>query len=459
MKSLVNFVVLASFLLGGSLPTGTAAAQDGGPIYIVLEGDTLSSIAIEFGTTVDALVQTNAIADASLIAPGMRLVIPGFEGVNGLLGVHEVVFGESLASLAASVHASAPSLAKLNRLVSPGRLYVGQPAILPESESGAPAAAVAHLLEPGQGRLAAAVAFGVNPWTVSGSPASLWVVPGSRIYLPGGPSPAKDLPSGLDSVGVDPSPVIQGRTTVIELQADPEAAVEARLGESAVNLMSAEDTPGAWVALQGIHALQSPGLLDLEVRVSVDGRTDGFRQPVRVLEAGYGRESLEVPQETLDPANTGPEDARVAEIVRPATRERLWAGLFSFPSTYFETFPSRFGTRRSYNGSAYSYYHTGLDLYGNPETPVLAPAPGIVVFTEKLTVRGNTTYVDHGWGVYSGFLHQSQILVQPGDRVETGEVIGMVGATGRVTGAHLHWEVWVGGVPINPLEWTERPLP
>jgi len=459
MRRLASFAIVASILLAGSLPTGMAAAQEAGPVYIVLEGDTLSSIAIEFGTTVEALVQANAIADASLIAPGMRLVIPGFEGVNGVLGVHEVVFGESLASLAASVHASPPSLAKLNRLVSPGRLYVGQPAILPESASGSPAAAVGHLLDPGQGLLAAAVVFGVNPWTASGSTASLWVVPGSRIYLAGGQSPAKDLPSGLDSVGVDPSPVIQGRTAVIELFADPEATVEGRLGESALNLTSAEETGGAWVALQGIRALQTPGLIDLQVLVIVDGRTSGFRQPVRVLDGGYGREALQVPQETLDPANTGPEDARVAEVVRPATRERLWSEVFSFPSTYFETFPSRFGTRRSYNGSAYSYYHTGLDLYGNQETPVLAPAPGVVVFAEELIVRGNTTYVDHGWGVYSGFLHQSQILVQPGDRVETGEVIGMVGATGRVTGAHLHWEIWVGGVPVNPLEWTERPLP
>jgi murein DD-endopeptidase MepM/ murein hydrolase activator NlpD len=76
-----------------------------------------------------------------------------------------------------------------------------------------------------------------------------------------------------------------------------------------------------------------------------------------------------------------------------------------------------------------------------------------------LTVRGNATYIDHGWGVYTGYLHQSQLLVQAGDRVETGQLIGMVGNTGRATGPHLHWEVWVGGVPVQPLEWTSQSYP
>jgi murein DD-endopeptidase MepM/ murein hydrolase activator NlpD len=118
-----------------------------------------------------------------------------------------------------------------------------------------------------------------------------------------------------------------------------------------------------------------------------------------------------------------------------------------------------FGTRRSYNGSDFTYYHTGLDLYGSTTTPVLAPAAGRVAFTSFLTVRGNTTYIDHGLGVFSGFLHQSQILVQPGDLVEPGQIVGYVGGTGRVTGPHLHWEVWVGGVPVEPLIWTRSTFP
>ncbi len=69
------------------------------------------------------------------------------------------------------------------------------------------------------------------------------------------------------------------------------------------------------------------------------------------------------------------------------------------------------------------------------------------------------TFIDHGWGVFTGYLHQSELLVSEGDWVEVGDEIGLVGYTGRATGPHLHWEVWVGGVPVNPLEWTSTSFP
>ena len=96
---------------------------------------------------------------------------------------------------------------------------------------------------------------------------------------------------------------------------------------------------------------------------------------------------------------------------------------------------------------------------GGEDRPITAPAAGIVIFTGKLTVRGNATIIDHGWGVYSGYWHQSAIDVQVGQRVEPGEVIGYQGNTGRVTGPHLHWEMWVGGNDVDPLQWTTETFP
>ena len=76
-----------------------------------------------------------------------------------------------------------------------------------------------------------------------------------------------------------------------------------------------------------------------------------------------------------------------------------------------------------------------------------------------MQVRGNNVWIDHGWGVYTGYWHQSSFQVSVGQRVETGQIIGFQGATGRVTGPHLHWEVFVSGVQVDPLEWTERAFP
>jgi murein DD-endopeptidase MepM/ murein hydrolase activator NlpD len=118
-----------------------------------------------------------------------------------------------------------------------------------------------------------------------------------------------------------------------------------------------------------------------------------------------------------------------------------------------------FGTRRNYNNTGYTSYHTGLDFFGGTGGPILAPAPGTVILASELTVRGLTTIIDHGWGVYTLYLHQSEILVEEGQKVLAGDTIGLVGASGRVTGPHLHWEVQVGGVPVQPLDWIEREYP
>jgi murein DD-endopeptidase MepM/ murein hydrolase activator NlpD len=82
-----------------------------------------------------------------------------------------------------------------------------------------------------------------------------------------------------------------------------------------------------------------------------------------------------------------------------------------------------------------------------------------VVFTRELTVRGNATMIDHGWGVYTAYMHQAEIRVEAGDRVEAGQVIGAAGQTGRVSGPHLHLEVWVGGVQVDPMEWLLQEFP
>jgi len=82
-----------------------------------------------------------------------------------------------------------------------------------------------------------------------------------------------------------------------------------------------------------------------------------------------------------------------------------------------------------------------------------------VVLAEPLFVRGGAVIIDHGAGVYSNFWHMSQIDVKPGDVVQTGDQLGLVGTTGLSTGAHLHWEIRVNGLAVDPLQWTEQTFP
>jgi murein DD-endopeptidase MepM/ murein hydrolase activator NlpD len=167
----------------------------------------------------------------------------------------------------------------------------------------------------------------------------------------------------------------------------------------------------------------------------------------------------------VDPAITGPEEDLVRSYTTQVSSEKYWQGAFRYPvdgSVEDDTigFMSTYGNRRSYNGSDYTYFHTGLDfgVYTN-SLNIYAAEAGVVVYTGSLTVRGNATFIDHGQGVFSGYFHQAQILVNVGDHVEKGQLIGQIGSTGRVTGPHLHWEIWVNGVQVNPVDWVLNTYP
>ena len=138
---------------------------------------------------------------------------------------------------------------------------------------------------------------------------------------------------------------------------------------------------------------------------------------------------------------------------------RLFAAPFSYPLAGALSPTSPFGQRRSYSGGPVSSYHAGQDYGAAVGVPVYAPARGVVALAEPLDVRGNAVILDHGWGVFSGFWHLSQIDVAVGQEVDRGQLIGLVGNTGLSTGAHLHWEVQVRSVPVDPIQWTQESFP
>ena len=172
--------------------------------------------------------------------------------------------------------------------------------------------------------------------------------------------------------------------------------------------------------------------------------------PVQAITLSPSRAKL------LDPVIVQAEAARLKLVWQKTSPRPLWTGLFVLPVE--GPFTASFGMRRSYNGGPATGYHGGVDIAAAEGTPVIAAAAGTVALAETLRVRGNAIVLDHGAGVHSAYYHLSRIDVSVGEQVRQGQTIGAVGATGLATGAHLHWEVRVGEIFVNPLEWTEKAM-
>ncbi len=171
-------------------------------------------------------------------------------------------------------------------------------------------------------------------------------------------------------------------------------------------------------------------------------------------------EKLSVDQKFVEPsaedqARAEKEGQRLHEIYASRTPEKMWNGAFRFPLNGPRR-GSNFGTRRVLNGEARSP-HSGLDIHASTGTPVHAAQRGRVMLAEELYYAGNAIVLDHGMGIYTFYCHLSEIDVREGDVVDAGALIGRVGATGRVTGPHLHWGLEVNEARVNPLQILPAP--
>jgi murein DD-endopeptidase MepM/ murein hydrolase activator NlpD len=359
------------------------------------------------------------------------------------------------------------TLIRLNHLTSPTELFVGVSLIIPVIEQQ-PDLERGKII-PRQSLLELAVLSNSDTWTLflknnllgswSALPNDVLRLPRSGTLESENPIPGA-LPESITSVNLDPLMPKQGKTVEVKIVAPKSLTIKGSLVGYDLHFYRYQDS---FVALQGIPAMLPPGLypLDLEGEFS-NGEPFAFSQMILIRDAEYPYDpALSVAPETVDPAVTVPEKEMWAKLGIPATSEKFWDGQFGspVPTEFTDCWTSRFGNRRSYNGGTYDSFHSGLDFCGRVGTELYAVAPGKVVYTGSLTVRGGVVVIDHGWGVYTAYDHLSDALVKAGDTVQTGQVIGLGGATGRTTGPHLHWEVWAGGVQVDPVDWLQRTYP
>ena len=474
-------IVLVIFVtLSPLLHLERAAAQDeapAGPTYVVRPGDTLYDIALRFGVTLDELIKINKIKNASRMNVGDELIIPHLESFQGRVSTVTVPYGETLRSYSRRYHVPQELLARLNHLISPGELYAGAELVGMEADifesvdtatgAGVPRQAGRRLsLAAGQSLLELAVLQGTDVWTLRETNAlsrTMEALPGDVLRADeaaqGGPGA---FPGQIEALDLAPLPMVQGKTSVISLTATAGITFTGELISRTLQFFPPAD--GNLIAMQGIPAQFTPGFYPLELKGRLtDGTPFGLAQMVYIKNGGYIQDlPIRIDPAGMDENLTQAEDAQWLALATPFTAQRMWQGLFQFPAkaVYKDCYPSTFGRRRSYNGSEYRFFHTGLDICGQVGDDVYAPAAGVVVFAGPLTVRGNATLIDHGWGVYTGYMHQSELLVSTGERVEVGQLIGRVGRTGlRITGPHLHWEVWVAGVQVDPMDWLTTVFP
>jgi murein DD-endopeptidase MepM/ murein hydrolase activator NlpD len=209
-------------------------------------------------------------------------------------------------------------------------------------------------------------------------------------------------------------------------------------------------------ALLGVDLVRAPGKYDLALTGQLPGGAPlECKATISVREGHFAIESLKVAEQFVNPnaeeaARAAKESAEMHEIYAHPTSDRLWTGRFRSPLDGVTT-GSNFGHRRVLNGEKRAP-HAGLYMPAKTGTPIHASQRGRVVLAENLYYAGNAVLIDHGLGVYTFYCHMSAIKVAVGDMVDAGALIGLVGATGRVTGPHLHWGLTINGARINPLQ-------
>jgi murein DD-endopeptidase MepM/ murein hydrolase activator NlpD len=408
-------------LLAGALSlallSGAARAQDGErQSYTVVAGDTLFVIAQRYGIPLEALIAANNIADANLLEVGQVLVIPTAAEAAQFAGVPAAEVtrvyarpGDTLAALAARYGLLPDDLASLNTISPTARLFPGQPLAIPSD---------AELPQP--------LRFGAIT--------------------------SVDLPERL----------IQGRTGRVVVRTRRPLSVEGLWNGLPVSFSPVAGDPAAQFAYLPAPALIEPSSYWLSLSyTAANGLVLSQAWPIAVGAGPYESQIIELPPDRgalLDPALVQSELEKVVAAWSPRTPQLLWSAVLSRPIDLQYATTSPFGTRRAYGGGPVDSYHAGQDFGAPPGVPVVAPGDGVVVLAEPLQVRGNAVIVDHGRGVFTGYWHLSEIKVAPGQPVTVGDVLGLVGNTGLSTGAHLHWELRIYGIAVDPMQFVEEPL-
>lgn len=224
-------------------------------------------------------------------------------------------------------------------------------------------------------------------------------------------------------------------------------AVSARFDGKMIPLFLQPD--GSRVGLMPVKVLTKPGVYKLEM---LGDKEQTLRQlSLTVLDAHYRRENISIAPAISALKPSPGEQETVGDFKRNVSTVRYWKRPFRPPVPGCVTSP--FGSMRMHNGKLTGDFHAGVDQRGAAGTPIHPITAGIVKLVQKYNLRGGTVAVDHGQGVETIYLHMSDFAAKEGQSVTPADVIGYIGSTGRSTGPHVHWTLYVNSEPVNPRQW------
>jgi len=261
--------------------------------------------------------------------------------------------------------------------------------------------------------------------------------------------------AGLASDITYPASIKQGGLDVVKIIGDGPISSATGSFNGRTVYLNPDASDSEYLGLISAHLQTDPADARLRVEVEyTDGTSEVFSRMISIVDGEYETQHLTLDskwtsydEETL--ARIQRENSIIGALFKTETTEKLWAEPFMMPLTGRIT--GEFGLRRYINGEARSP-HSGLDISAVTGTPVLAPNDGRAVLVMDMFFSGLSLFIDHGQGLYTMYFHLSEVLVQEGDEIAQGDTIALVGATGRVTGAHLHFGVRHTNNKVNPWD-------
>lgn len=260
--------------------------------------------------------------------------------------------------------------------------------------------------------------------------------------------------SHAPAVSITPATVVAGSPELVRVDAPATATLDGEWLGQKLEFFRGENERG-WYALAGVDVQAVPGPSTLAIHAHLaNGEEHDLSRPVTILPAHYRTAELSVEPRFIEP---NPQELKQIEfeiavkkkIFAQSASRPLWSGDFRAPVRATPT--DSFGTSRTFNGKLASV-HKGMDFRARMGTPVHAGNSGVVVLAERLYFEGNCVVIDHGLGLYTIAMHLSKIDVHVGEHVIKGQLLGLSGATGRVTGPHLHWAVRWDNAYLDPAK-------